>query len=146
MLNNLGPAFKIYLTVVNGWMEKYEKLEKNKVLFETIEEQKTCIKIEYKIFANFASIKSNTKHQKVAAKGKKEFVGWPKYKKCGCKHLANQIYKHANNKYDKGHKKRYISRFHNSDTSLNKRKILESLATASRLDNKECELYHPNNS
>lgn len=38
-----------------------KKLEKNKVLFKTIEEEKTQIKTKYKIFANSALTKFNIK-------------------------------------------------------------------------------------
>ena len=74
MLNNLGFAFKTYLTVVNNQMQKDEKLEEDKVLFKAIEEEETRIKAKYKASADFALIKSNAKPQEGAAKGKKEFV------------------------------------------------------------------------
>lgn len=48
MLNNLSPAFKTYLTIVNDWMQKDEKLEENKVLLKPIEERRTHIKAEHK--------------------------------------------------------------------------------------------------
>ena len=41
MLNNLGLAFKTYLTVVNDRMQKDEKLEEDEVLFKAIEEEET---------------------------------------------------------------------------------------------------------
>ena len=109
-------------------MQKDEKLEENKVLFKAIEEEETRIKAKYKASANFASTKSNAKFKRRASKEKKKFVKWPKYKKCGCKHLADQAYKHANKKCDKCHKKCHISCFHDSYTSLNKRKTSERLA------------------
>lgn len=43
MLNNLGPAFKTFFTIVNNWIQKDKKLEKDKVLFKTIEEEETYI-------------------------------------------------------------------------------------------------------
>lgn len=61
MRKNLGLAFKIYLIVINNWMQKNKKLKKDKVLFKVIEEEKTCIKAKYKIFANFVIAKSNAK-------------------------------------------------------------------------------------
>ena len=122
MLNNLGPVFKTYLTIVNDQMQKDEKLEENEVLFKAIEEEKTRIKAKHKASANFASTKSNAKPKKKAAKRKKEFVEWPKCKKCGCKHLADQACKYANKQCDKYHKKRYISCFHDSYLFLNKEK------------------------
>ena len=137
MLNNLGPVFKTYLTIVNDQMQKDEKLEENEVLFKAIEEEKTRIKAKHKASANFASTKSNAKPKKKAAKRKKEFVEWPKCKKCGCKHLADQACKHANEECDKCHKKGHISRFHDSYTSLNKGKTSQSPATASTSDFKK---------
>lgn len=59
MLNNLGLAFKTYLTVVNNQMQKAERLEEDKVLFKAIEEKETCIKAEHKTSTKFVSIKSN---------------------------------------------------------------------------------------
>ena len=61
MLNNLSPAFKTYLTVVNDRIRKDEKLKEDEVLFKTIEEEETRIKAEHKASANFASKKSNAK-------------------------------------------------------------------------------------
>ena len=74
MLNNLGTAFKTYLTVINDRMQKDEKLKKNKVLFKAIEEEKTRIKAKHKASAIFALTKLNAKPQSGAAKGKKEFI------------------------------------------------------------------------
>ncbi len=125
MLNNLGPAFKTYLTVVNDQIWKDKKLEEDNVLFEAIEEEETCIKADHKLSANFVSTKSSAKPQRRAAKRKKEFVEWPKCRKCGCKHLAEKVCKHANKECDKCHKKGHISRFHNSYISLNKGKTPE---------------------
>lgn len=71
MLNNLGPVFKTYLTIVNNWMQKDEKLEEDKVLFKVIEEEKTRIKAKHKVSANFTSTKSNAKPQERAFKRKK---------------------------------------------------------------------------
>ena len=136
MLNNLGPAFKTYLTVVNNRMRKAEKLEEDEVWFKAIEEEETCIKAEHKASTNFASTKSNAKPKGGASKEKKEFVDWPKCKKCGCKHLAGQACKHANEECDKCHKKGHISRFHDSYTSLNKEKTLER-SNASSSDSKK---------
>ena len=61
MLNNLSLGFKTYLIVVNDRMQKDEQLEKDENLFKDIEKEKTCIKTESKAFANFATIKSNSK-------------------------------------------------------------------------------------
>lgn len=55
-------------------MQKDKKLEEDQVLFKAIEEEKTRIKAKHKVFSNFAETKSNTKPQRGAAKGKKEFV------------------------------------------------------------------------
>lgn len=73
MLNNLGPAFKTYLTVVNDWMRKDEKLEEDEVLFKAIEEEETRIRVKYKASINFALTKSNLIPQGGAVKGKR----WP---------------------------------------------------------------------
>lgn len=59
ILNNLGPIFKIYLTVINNQMQKNRKLEENKVLFKAIEEEKTQIVTKQKTNANFVTIKSH---------------------------------------------------------------------------------------
>lgn len=53
-------------------MQKDKKLEKDKVLFKAIEEEKTCIKAKHKVFANFIIAKSNDKSKKKAVK--KDFV------------------------------------------------------------------------
>ena len=71
MLNNLGPSFKTYLTVVNNCMQTDEKLEDDKVLFKAIKEEETCMKAEQKAIANFAAAKSKTRP---SAKKKKEFT------------------------------------------------------------------------
>lgn len=42
-------------------MQKDKKLEKDKVFFMAIEEEKSYIKDKYKAFANFTLAKSNTK-------------------------------------------------------------------------------------
>ena len=138
ILNNLGPAFKIYLTVVNNRMQKDEQLEEDRVLFKVIMEKETRIKVESKASANFATKKSYSKSQGgVAPKVKKEFVEWPKCRKCSCKYLADQACKHANEEYDKCHKKKHISRFHDSYTSLNKGKSSQKPDNASSLDFKK---------
>ncbi len=131
MLNNLGPIFKTYLIVVNDRMRKDEKLKKDEILFKAIEEEKTCIKAKHKAFANFLLTKSNVKPKRGASKEKKEFVEWPKCKKCDCKYLADQTCKHAIEEYDKYHKKGHIFCFYNSYISLNKKKTPERLATSS---------------
>ena len=100
-------------------MQKAKKLEEDKVLFKVIEEEEYCIKAEYKTSTNFALIKLNAKPKRKALKDKKEFVKWPKCKKCDYKHLTSQAYKYANKEYDKCHKKEYISCFHDSYTSFN---------------------------
>ncbi len=74
MLNNLSPAFKTYLTVVNNWIQKDKKLEEDDILFKAIREEKTRIKADHKASASFASTKSNAKPQRRAAQGKKRFV------------------------------------------------------------------------
>ncbi len=122
MLNNLGSAFKTYLTVVIDLMRKDKKLRKDNVLFKAIKEEETRIKADHKAFANFVSTMSNAKPQRRVTKGKKKFVEWLKCRKCDCKHLADRIYKNANKKCDKCYEKRHISRFYDSDISLNKGK------------------------
>ncbi len=131
ILNHLGPAFKTYLTVVNDQMRKDKKLEKDDILFKAIEEEETRIKADHRGSAKFASTKSNVKPQGWAAKGKEEFVGWPKCGKFGSKHLADKICKHANKDCNKCHKRRHISRFHDTYISLNRGKTLEQSATSS---------------
>ncbi len=74
LLNNLWPAFKTYLTVVNDRMRKDEKLKEDDVLFKAIEEEKTRIKADHRASVNLVSTKSNAKPQGGAAKIKKEFV------------------------------------------------------------------------
>ena len=59
MLNNLGPAFKTYLTVINDQMRKDEKLEEDEILFKAIEEEETRIVTKQKASANFATTKSH---------------------------------------------------------------------------------------
>lgn len=103
---------------------KGKKLEEDKVLFKAIEEEKTCMKAKYKASTNFASTKWNNKPKEGSSKRNKEFVKWPKCKKCGCQHVTNPAYKNANEKCDKYDKKDYISYFHNSYTCLYKRKTL----------------------
>ena len=120
ILNNLGPACKTYFTVVNDRMRKDERLEEDDVLFKAIEEEETSIKVDHLASANFFSTKSNAKLYVGAAKGKRKFVEGPKCRKCGCKHLADKICKHANEDCNKCHKKGDISSFHNSYISLNK--------------------------
>ena len=131
MLNNLGPAFKTYLTVVNDQIRKEKKLEAGDILFKAIEEEETRIKADHRASANFASTKSNAKPQGGAAKGKKKFAQWPKCRKYSCKHLADKIFKHANKDCDKCYKRKHISRFHDSYISPNKRKTPEGSATSS---------------
>ncbi len=131
MLNNLGPVFKTYLTVINDRMRKDEKLKEDSVLFEAIEEEKTRIKAKHKASANFASTKSNAKPKKGAAKRKKKFVEWLKCRKCSCKHLADKEFEHANEECDKCHKRRHIFYFHDSYIFLNKGKTPEGSATSS---------------
>ena len=109
MLNNLSPTFKTYLTIVNNCRQKVEQFEEDEILFKAIEEEETYIKTVSKASVNFATIKSHSKPQGQAQKRRKEFVKWPKYKKCGCKHLANHVCKHANEEYDKCYKKGHIS-------------------------------------
>lgn len=114
MLNNLGPAFKTYLTVVNDRMRTDEKLEDDEILFKAIEEEETRMKADQKASANFASTRSqgNVKERK--------FVEWPKCKKCGCKHLSDVACNHAEDQCGKCHKKGHISRFHDAYVALNK--------------------------
>lgn len=57
MLNNLGPAFKPCLIVVNDRMRKGKKLEEDGALFKAIEEEETRIVTEQKASANFAATK-----------------------------------------------------------------------------------------
>ncbi len=46
MLNNLGQAFKTYLTIVNTEMRKNRKLDDDEKLFKAIAEKKTRIVAE----------------------------------------------------------------------------------------------------
>ena len=98
MLNNFGPAFKTYLTIINNQMQKDKKLKEDKVLFKAIEKEETYIKAKHKASANFALTKSNAKSKRKASKEKKEFVKGPKCKKYSCNHLIDQVYKHTNKK------------------------------------------------
>lgn len=59
ILNNLGLAFKIYLTVVNDRMRKYKKLEEDKVLFKAIGEKESWILAELKTSVNFVTTNSH---------------------------------------------------------------------------------------
>lgn len=61
ILNNLDLTFKTYLTVINNHIQKDKQLDKDKVLFNAIKEEKVCIKAKHKVFINFATIKSNAK-------------------------------------------------------------------------------------
>lgn len=45
-------------------MQKEKLLENDGILVKAIEEKKICIKIEFKVFANFAVIKLHSKPQK----------------------------------------------------------------------------------
>lgn len=130
MLHNLRSVFKTKLTMINNQMQKNKKLEKNKVLFKAIEEKETRIKVEHKAFSNFITKKLNAKSQRGSAKKKNYFVQQVKYKKCGCKHLVEQIYKHANKDCKKCHKKKHITCFHDSYTSLNKENNSKRLITS----------------
>lgn len=134
MLNNLGPSFKTYLTVVNNRMRTDEKLEDDEVLFKAIEEEETRMKAEQKATANFAAAKSKTR---TSTKEKKGYTDWPKCKKCGCKHLTDTACKHANEECDKCHKKSHISRFHDSYISLNKDKDSSPASTSSSTSDKD---------
>lgn len=59
-LNNLGLAFKTYLTVFNDRMRKDEKLEEGEIFFKAIEEEEeTLIVTEQKACDNFATTKSH---------------------------------------------------------------------------------------
>ena len=70
MLNNLGPAFKTYLTIVNDQMRKNKKLEEDKTLFTAIEEEEIRIVTEEKASANFATTRSN--YSRLQEEGKKK--------------------------------------------------------------------------
>lgn len=49
MLSSFSPAFKIYLTIVNNWIQKDKKLEKDKVLFKAIEKEKVILRTNIKL-------------------------------------------------------------------------------------------------
>lgn len=117
MLNNLGPAFKTYLTVVNDWMRKDKKLEENEALFKAIEEEETRIVTEQKASANFASTKSHYSRSQEGGKG--EQTEWPLCNKCACKHPSNRICRHAEDECYKCHRQDHISRFHDLYVTLN---------------------------
>ena len=72
MLNNLGPAFKTYLTVVNNWMQKDKKFEEDEALFKAIKKKETQIITEQKPIANFATIKSH--YSQSQKRGKKNLI------------------------------------------------------------------------
>lgn len=118
MLNNLGPAFKTYLTVVNNRIQKDKKLEENKALFKVIEEKETRIVIEQKVSVNFVMIKSH--YLQLQERGKENLTEWPLYKKCACKHLLNRTCRHAEDECYRYHVKRHIPQFHNLYIMLNK--------------------------
>ncbi len=130
-LNNLGPAFKTYITVVNDRIWKGKKLKEDDVLFKAIEEEETRIKTDHRAFANFASKKSSAKPRVRAAKAKKEFFEWLKCRKCSCKDLSDKIFKHANEECNKYYKRGHVSHFHNRYISPNKRKTPEGSLTSS---------------
>ena len=60
MLNNLGPSFKTYLTVVNDRMRTKETHDDDETLFKAIEEEEARMKAEHKASANFTASKSQT--------------------------------------------------------------------------------------
>lgn len=134
MLNNLSLAFKTYLTVVNNCMQKHKQFEEDEILFKAIEEEETRIKAKHKACANFATTNFDAKTQELTKNRKKEFVEWPKFRKYGCKYLADQAYKHANKEFDNYYKKKTISYFYNNYTSLNKRRILQRPGITSSID------------
>lgn len=70
MLNNLGPVFITYLTVVNNQMSKDKKLKEDKRLFKLIQEEETQIVIEQNTSANFAMKKFN--HSRLQERCKKK--------------------------------------------------------------------------
>lgn len=116
MLNNLGPAFKTYLTVVNDRMRKDKQLEGDEALFKAIEEEETRIVTEQKANVNFASIKS---HHSRLQEGGKEQTEWPLCRKCACKHPSNRICRHADDECYRCHRQGHISRFHDLYITLN---------------------------
>lgn len=61
MFNNFGSAFKISLTIVNDCIRKDAKLNDDKTIFKAVEEEEIQIKIDQKVSANFAAVKSYTK-------------------------------------------------------------------------------------
>ncbi len=63
ILNNLGPVFQTYQTIIKNKVRTVKKLEENQVFFKAIEEEKTQIKAKKKSPSNFAPTKSNTKPQ-----------------------------------------------------------------------------------
>ncbi len=140
ILNNLGPISKTYLTIIKNQIQKDENLQEDKILFKAIEEKETHIKVEHKAFANFILTKPNAKPKKKASKEKKEFVKWPKCRKCSCKYLVDQVDKYPNKKCDKCLKKDYISHFHDSYINLNKEMTLKGFV-ASNLDSKKKMSY-----
>lgn len=79
MLNNLGPSFKTYFTVVNDRMRTKETIGGDETLFKAIEEEEARMKAEQKASANFAAAKSQSRTQDKEKKGKKtECMDWPK--------------------------------------------------------------------
>lgn len=60
ILNNFGPIFKIYFTVVND-CKKDEHLKENRFLFKVIKEEETCIEAKNKVFINYIITISNVK-------------------------------------------------------------------------------------
>lgn len=87
-------------------MQKNKQLKEDEILFEVIEDEKTCIKVEFKTSANFVERKLHFKLQeRETPKKKKKFVKQSKYKNCGCKHLTDQKCKNINKKYNKYYKK-----------------------------------------
>lgn len=116
-MNNLGLAFKTYLTIINNWIWKSKKLKEDKTLFKAIKEEETWIITEQKTSANFTTIRSN--YLWLQEKSKKKQIEWPLYKKCVCKHFLNQICRHTEDKYYKYHVKRHISWFYNLYIILN---------------------------
>lgn len=59
MLNNVGAIIKIYLIVINNWMQKNEKLKEDEIFFKAIKKEKTQIMTKQKASANFVTIKSH---------------------------------------------------------------------------------------
>lgn len=117
MLNNLGPAFKTYLTVVNDRMRKDKKLEEDEALFKAIEEEETRIVTEQKASANFATTKSH--YSRSQEGGKEDLTEWPLCKKCACKHPSDRTCRHAEDECYRCHVKGHISRFHDLYMKLN---------------------------